>query len=159
MGDIVTPDVRSRMMTGIRGRDTKPELVVRRGLHAAGFRFRLHRGDLPGRPDIVLPKHQVVIFVHGCFWHRHEGCANFRLPMTNRKFWREKFARNVDRDTAAARELLNRGWRVLIVWECETRRSPAKNLVQEIVLWIAGNQNEGEITAPLIQHSLASSAG
>lgn len=147
MADIVAPEVRSRMMAGIRARDTKPELLVRRGLHAAGFRFRLHRGDLPGRPDIVLPKHRVVIFVHGCFWHRHEECANFRLPRTNSEFWQEKIGRNVDRDTASVKELRNRGWRVLVIWECETRRSPAEQLVQKIALWIAGHQDEGQIPA------------
>ncbi len=148
MVDIVAHEVRSRMMAGIRGRNTKPELVVRRGLHAAGFRFRLHRADLPGRPDVVLPKHRVVIFVHGCFWHGHEGCANFRMPMTNSEFWQEKIGRNVERDRTVIKALRNRRWRILVVWECQTRRSTLKHLVEEIALWIAGCQSEGEITAP-----------
>ena len=132
-------------MSRIGGRNTKPELVVRRGLHAAGFRFRLHRGDLPGRPDIVLPKYRTVIFVNGCFWHRHEGCANFRLPKTNTAFWRNKIEGNVARDHAALEELRKRGWRVLLVWECATRRTPSNLLVKKIALWITGNQNVGEI--------------
>lgn len=135
------------MMSRIGARNTKPELVVRRGLHAAGFRFRLHRGDLPGRPDVVLPKHRVVIFVNGCFWHRHEGCASFRLPRTNSEFWQQKIARNVARDQAAVEELRKRGWRVLIVWECVTRGTTVDHLVKEIALWIAGSQNSAEIPA------------
>lgn len=141
------PLSRSEVMSRIGAKNTKPELVVRRGLHAAGFRFRLHRGDLPGRPDLVLPKHRAAIFVNGCFWHRHEGCANFRLPKTNTEFWQRKIERNVARDTAAIEELRKCGWRVLLVWECATRRTPVDHLSREIALWIAGNQNEGEITA------------
>jgi DNA mismatch endonuclease, patch repair protein len=138
------------MMSRIGPKDTKPELVVRRGLHAAGIRFRLHRGDLPGRPDIVLPKHQVVIFVHGCFWHRHDGCANFRLPKTNTKFWCHKIDRNAERDREAIVELKKLGWRVLVVWECETRKLPATNLIDKIKGWIAGTMDEGEIPRPFV---------
>lgn len=133
------------MMSRIGARNTKPELVVRRGLHAAGFRFRLHRSNLPGSPDVVLPKHRAVIFVNGCFWHRHEGCANFRLPKTNTDFWQKKIDKNVARDEAAIEELLKLGWRVLVVWECVTRRTPVGQLLHEIDLWIAGSQNAGEI--------------
>lgn len=134
-------------MSRIGATNTKPELVVRRGLHAAGFRFRLHRGDLPGRPDIVLPKHRAVIFVNGCFWHHHAGCASFRLPKTNTEFWRTKIEKNVARDAAVAEELRKRGWRTLLVWECATRRTPLGNLAEQIALWVAGNENEGEIPA------------
>ncbi|MGV3576325.1 MAG: very short patch repair endonuclease [Devosia sp.] len=136
------------MMSRIGPKDTKPELVVRRGLHAAGIRFRLHRGDLPGRPDLVLPKYRAVIFVHGCFWHRHEGCANFRLPKTNTEFWRQKIDRNVERDHEAIVKLKKLGWRVLIVWECETRQLPPNNLIDKIMSWIAGALEEGEIPQP-----------
>ena len=139
---------RSEMMSRIGPKNTKPELVVRRGLHAAGFRFRLHRKDLPGKPDLVLPKHRVAIFVHGCFWHRHEGCANFRLPKTNTEFWRNKIGRNVERDAAVAYTLRKRGWRVLMVWECATRRLTVDELVREIALWIASDQIDGEIPPP-----------
>jgi DNA mismatch endonuclease (patch repair protein) len=138
------------MMSRIGPKDTKPELVVRRGLHAAGIRFRLHRGDLPGRPDLVLPKYRAVIFVHGCFWHRHDGCANFRLPKTNTEFWHHKIDRNVERDREAIVELKKQGWRVLIVWECETRKSPPTNLVDKIMGWIAGTMEEGEIPRRLV---------
>lgn len=132
-------------MSRIGARNTRPELIVRRGLHAASFRFRIHRKDLPGSPDVVLPKHRAVIFVHGCFWHRHEGCSNFRLPKTNTEFWKEKIGRNVERDSATAAELRNAGWRVLVVWECATRRTPVDDLVPEIAKWIVGNENDGEI--------------
>ena len=110
---------RSEIMGRIRGKDTKPEILVRKKLHAAGFRFRLHRKDLPGRPDITLPKHKTVIFVHGCFWHGHEGCKANRIPKTNGEFWSAKIARNreLDADNRAALEAL--GWKVVVVWECE----------------------------------------
>lgn len=119
MVDIVDKATRSRMMSGIRGRDTKPELRVRRFLHAAGFRFRLHVKDLPGRPDIVLPKYRAVILVHGCFWHRHPGCRYATMPASNVEAWSEKFARNVERDSDVERRLVASGWRVITIWECE----------------------------------------
>lgn len=105
-------------MAAIKRRDTQPELVVRGALHAAGFRFRLDRRDLPGSPDIVLPKYRTVIFVHGCFWHRHK-CRFFKWPKTRAEFWREKILGNVERDRKATHSLKRLGWRVLIVWECE----------------------------------------
>jgi DNA mismatch endonuclease (patch repair protein) len=121
--DTVSRAVRSRMMSRIKGKDTAPELVVRRALHAAGLRFRLHVTGLPGAPDIVLPRHRTVVLVHGCFWHRHPGCANARLPGTNRLFWRRKLTANVRRDAKVMRELHALGWRVMVVWECETIRA------------------------------------
>ncbi|HAQ34711.1 MAG TPA: very short patch repair endonuclease [Alphaproteobacteria bacterium] len=120
MTDVVPPRVRSRMMSGIRGKDTKPEMVVRRGLHAMGFRFRLHDRSLPGNPDLVLRKYRTVIFVHGCFWHRHD-CRYFKWPATRPEFWRNKILRNVERDEENVAALEAMGWRVLTVWECETR--------------------------------------
>lgn len=108
------------MMSGIRGRDTKPELAVRRLVHALGYRFRLHRRDLPGSPDVVLPKHRKVIFVHGCFWHRHPGCRFAYNPKSRVDFWATKFAENVARDRRTHAELVRMGWQVLTVWECET---------------------------------------
>ena len=113
-------------MSRIRGKNTKPELLLRSLLHRAGFRFRLHAGKLPGRPDIVLPKYRTVVFVHGCFWHRHEGCSNATMPKTRTDFWQEKFARTVERDLQKQRELEALGWRVLTVWECELRSSPER---------------------------------
>lgn len=108
-------------MSRIRGADTKPERIVRSVLHRNGFRFRLHQIDLPGRPDIVLARYRTVIFVHGCFWHRHKGCQFAYSPKTRKKFWEDKFAANVSRDDRKRRELRAFGWRVLTVWECETR--------------------------------------
>lgn len=106
-------------MKRVRGKNTKPEIIVRRALHAAGYRFRLHRRGLPGSPDIVLPKHRLVIFVHGCFWHRHEGCPKTTTPRTRTEFWNAKFATNQLRDEAAVETLRLQGWTVVIVWECE----------------------------------------
>ena len=120
MADTLTKAERSALMSRIRGKDTKPEVFVRSALHRAGFRFRLHGAALPGRPDIVLPRHRTVVFVHGCFWHRH-GCRLSSEPATRRAFWREKFARNRARDQRTARALRNLGWRVVTVWECSLR--------------------------------------
>jgi len=118
--DVVDRATRSRMMAGIKGRDTKPERVVRSWLHQAGFRFRLHRRDLPGSPDIVLPRWNAVIFVHGCFWHRHPGCAKASTPRTRARFWHDKFAGNIERDRRNILALRRLGWRVKVVWECST---------------------------------------
>lgn len=107
-------------MSRIKGRDTKPEMFLRRGLHARGLRFRLHRCDLPGCPDLTFPSHHAVVFVHGCFWHGH-GCALCKVPATRPEFWTTKIARNVERDHRAIKSLLERGWRVLVVWECAIR--------------------------------------
>jgi len=120
MTDIVSPEKRSEMMSRIRGKDTAPEVAVRSLLHRMGYRFRLHRRDLPGRPDVVLPRHHVVVFVHGCFWHRHRACKLAYTPKTRRKFWREKFEGNVERDRIVQRKLRKLGWKVVVVWECET---------------------------------------
>lgn len=122
MTDIVDQQTRSRMMSGIRGKNTKPELILRRALHARGFRFRLHSSKVHGRPDIVLPKHRAVVFVHGCFWHRHEGCRYTTNPSTRPDFWQEKFKANVARDSAVRGTLLGDGWRVATVWECALRK-------------------------------------
>ncbi|RFU13349.1 DNA mismatch endonuclease Vsr [Rhodobacteraceae bacterium W635] len=127
---------RSEMMSRIGSRNTKPEMVVRKGLHAAGFRYRLHARNLPGSPDIVLPKYRSVILVHGCFWHAHEGCRNFRLPKSNTDFWREKLVLNAERDTRQLKELQDAGWRTLVVWECATRDFSTKKLVETIAAWL-----------------------
>lgn len=119
--DIVTREVRSRMMASIKGSDTKPELVVRSVLHSIGFRFRLHRVDLPGRPDIVLPRYRLAVLVHGCFWHRHAGCRFAYSPKTNQDFWSKKLHSNVLRDRQVLSGLHKLGWRTLIVWECHIR--------------------------------------
>jgi DNA mismatch endonuclease (patch repair protein) len=116
--DIVDRATRSRMMSGIRGKNTKPELVVRSFLHRAGLRFRLH-AKIPGKPDLVLPKYRTVVFVHGCFWHRHEDCRYATTPANNAAFWQEKFASNVRRDAKVRQQLEELGWRVLVIWSCQ----------------------------------------
>ena len=121
MTDVVTPAVRSRMMSGIRGKDTRPEMAVRRFLHRAGLRFRLHDRSLPGAPDMVFPRHGAVVFVHGCYWHRHEGCKYASTPASNVEFWQRKFADNVRRDRDTVHMLIKSGWRVFILWECALR--------------------------------------
>lgn len=121
MADVLSPEQRRRNMSRIRGRDTEPEKIVRSMLHRMGYRFRLHRRDLPGRPDIVLPRLRSVIFVHGCFWHRHPGCRYATTPKTRAEFWQKKFEENVERDRRNIAALREAGWRVLCVWECETR--------------------------------------
>lgn len=119
--DIVSPSTRSRMMASVPQKNSKPEVVVRRLVHVLGFRFRLHRRDLPGSPDIVLPRLRKVIFVHGCFWHRH-GCRRTTTPASNVRFWTAKFEANTLRDRKAIRLLRDEGWESLIVWECQTKR-------------------------------------
>lgn len=135
MVDIVSPEKRSQMMAGIRGKNTKPEIQVRKTLHAAGFRFRLHRKDLPGKPDIILPKYKVVIFVHGCFWHGHENCHLFRLPKSRTEFWEAKISGNVERDKLKQAQLLDEGWRVLLVRECALKGKTAlkTKMVTELI--------------------------
>jgi DNA mismatch endonuclease (patch repair protein) len=118
--DRISPRIRSALMGQVRRANTKPEFVVRRLLHALGLRFRLHRPDLPGRPDIVLPRWKTVIFVHGCFWHRHRHCKRTTTPAANKAFWLRKFAQNQRRDRRNQKDLHDLGWRVLVVWECET---------------------------------------
>lgn len=118
MSDVVDRSTRSRMMKAIKSRDTYPEVTLRRYLHAQGYRFRLHRKDLPGTPDIVLPRLNTAIFVHGCFWHRHQGCFYASTPKSRSNFWEAKFDANIRRDRKACEELKRLGWRVLVIWEC-----------------------------------------
>ena len=122
MVDRITKEHRSWNMSRIKGSDTKPEKILRSALHRAGFRFRLHDKRLPGKPDLVLKKFSTVIFVHGCFWHRHKGCDKATTPKSNIDFWEEKFKRNTERDARKSKELSDRGWEVLTVWECEIER-------------------------------------
>lgn len=119
--DIVTPERRSAIMSRIRSRDTRPELRVRRAAHRLGLRFRLHRRDLPGTPDLVFPGRRKAVFVHGCFWHSHSGCKYAYKPKSNVEFWQNKIQKNVDRDIRAKRELEAGGWDVIVIWECETK--------------------------------------
>mgnify|MGYP002424079768 CR=1 FL=1 len=121
MADVKTPEQRSRNMAAIKGKDTKPEMIVRKYLFSHGLRFRVQVRKLPGTPDIVLPKYKTVIFVNGCFWHGHEGCKYFRLPKSNVEFWEDKIERNVARDVRNEAELKALGWRVIRIWECEIK--------------------------------------
>ncbi len=146
MTDIVDKQTRSRMMAGIRGKDTKPELALRRALHARGFRYRLHALHVPGRPDIVLPKHRAVIFVHGCFWHRHAGCRYTTTPSTRPEFWQAKFNANVARDSSVRTALLESGWRVVTVWECALRKpEQVEQTTESLAVWLIGKASGIEI--------------
>ena len=132
--DTLTPERRSWNMSRIRSRDTAPERLVRSLLHRMGYRFRLHRADLPGKPDIVLPRHNTVILVHGCYWHRHADCRLAYSPKSNTDFWQAKFRENVSRDLRQSQELTELGWRVITVWECETTelRVLAERLIKDL---------------------------
>lgn len=125
MVDFLSPRERSERMSRIRGKDTRPELALRKVLHGLGLRYRLHGKELPGKPDLVFPRYKAVVFVHGCFWHRHPGCNIATTPKSNTAFWVEKFEKNVARDARATAQLEGQGWRVLVAWECELS-SPAK---------------------------------
>jgi len=134
-------------MAAIRGSDTKPELLIRRGLHAEGFRFRLHGRKLPGKPDLILPRYRAVIFVHGCFWHRH-NCQLFKWPKTRQEFWREKIEGNAERDRRAEAELKATGWRVLTVWECALKgpsRPDMRGVIERIAKWLRSSDMVGEV--------------
>lgn len=119
MADTVSKSVRSRIMSSVKQRNTKPEMIVRSLLHRLGYRFRLHRKDLPGSPDIVLPKFRTAIFVHGCFWHQHKNCKKSRRPSSNQEYWNTKLDENISRDKRKEKELSKLGWRVVTVWQCE----------------------------------------
>jgi len=147
MVDIVTSEVRSRMMAGIRGKDTKPELALRRGLHALGFRYRLHDRSLPGKPDLVFPRWQAVLFAHGCFWHGHD-CHLFKMPSTRAEFWHTKIARNREVDAVAGASLEKAGWRVGIVWECALKgrsRLPPETVIEQCASWLRSDLNYFEL--------------
>ena len=138
MADVMTPEQRSRCMAAIKGKDTKPEMIVRKYLFSRGLRYRVNNRKLPGSPDIVLKKYKTVVFIDGCFWHGHEGCKYYRLPKTNVDFWRHKIAMNIARDYANGVDLRLAGWRVIRVWECEIktktkREETLERLYHEII--------------------------
>ncbi len=146
MADRITPAERSKFMSQVRVSGTAPERVIRSSIFRAGFRYRLNDKGLPGAPDIVLKRHRVAIFVHGCFWHRHQECRLSTVPKSNVAFWTEKLEKNAKRDQAAAEKLATMGWRVLVVWECATRG--LKNLDgigARVVSWLRGRRRIGEI--------------
>ena len=142
MSDIVDPETRSRMMSRIRGRDTRPEIGLRRALHARGLRYRLHDRRLSGRPDIVFPRFRAACFVHGCFWHRHAGCRYATTPATRRAFWAAKFEANVARDARNRVELHAVGWRVAVVWECALRHEGNEAVAAAVHEWLLGTAAE-----------------
>nr|WP_271086444.1 very short patch repair endonuclease [Brevundimonas sp. NIBR11] len=131
---------RSAIMRAVKGKNTKPELRVRSALHRAGYRFRLHRADLPGKPDVVFPGRRAAVFVHGCFWHRHDRCRAASTPSTRTEFWLQKFRCNVDRDEANVQSLIALGWRVHIVWECQTKGKPS--FWEPLIEFLDGNLSE-----------------
>lgn len=147
MADIVSPSKRSRMMSGIRNKHTRPELIIRKGLHALGFRYRLHSSSLPGKPDLVLPKHKAVILVNGCFWHGH-NCALFKWPTSRAEFWRNKITGNRERDLENQRKLREAGWRVLIIWECALKGRDRRNTDEVLEMaknWLFSEAGESEL--------------
>lgn len=147
MADVVSPAVRSRMMAGIRGKDTKPEIIIRRRLHAVGFRYRLHERKLPGKPDLVFPAREAVIFVHGCFWHGH-ACHLFKWPSTREEFWKAKITRNRENDEKHSIALAEAGWRQAIVWECSLKgktRLPDGASVELLADWLRSDRASIEI--------------
>lgn len=138
MVDVVDAVTRSRMMSGIKGKNTKPEVSIRRALHARGFRYRIHVNNLPGKPDLVLPKYKAVVFVHGCFWHGHT-CRYFKIPKTRADFWLEKIGKNQTRDNLQIASLIEQGWRVAVVWECAVKNNKNRRsnlLINLIVGWL-----------------------
>ncbi len=136
MADTVSPEARSRIMARVKSKGMKPEMQVRRLLHGLGYRYRLHRADLPGRPDLVFPSRCKVVFVNGCFWHRHDGCPRVRIPATNREYWIAKLGRNHARDARNVVSLEEQGWAVLTVWECQLRDLPAT--AERLVAFLEG---------------------
>jgi DNA mismatch endonuclease (patch repair protein) len=145
MMDIVDSITRSRMMAGIQGKNTKPELLLRSALHRLGLRYRLHAAGLPGRPDIVLQKYRAAIQVHGCFWHRHEHCAFSTKPASNSAFWRLKFSETIRRDRRNLEALRQAGWRVAIVWECSINGAGAEVVARRILAWLRSRRSFIEI--------------
>lgn len=138
MPDFVTREKRSRIMRGVKQKDTKPEIKVRKLLHSLGFRFRLHRRDLAGRPDIVLPKYRTAIFVHGCFWHQHSGCKDGRIPRSNTDYWEPKLKRNVERDRQSVEALEGQGWTVRVIWACELDDN--EGMERRLLDWFPANR-------------------
>ncbi len=149
MTDVMTPEQRSRCMAAVKGKDTKPEMIVRKYLFSRGLRYRVNNRRLPGSPDIVLKKYKTVVFIDGCFWHGHENCKHFRLPKSNTDFWRHKIAMNIARDYANNVDLRLAGWRVIRIWECEIRTKAAREeTLQNLYLQITGLYKESYSHSP-----------
>lgn len=147
MVDVVDAQTRSRMMSGIRGKDTKPELIIRHALHRRGFRYRLHDKRLPGKPDLVFPSRRAVILVHGCFWHGHD-CHLFKQPSSRKKFWKTKISRNREKDIETIKDLSDGGWRILTIWECALKgkiRQPENEIIRIITRWLTSGASDMEL--------------
>ncbi|WP_200992672.1 very short patch repair endonuclease [Pseudomonas cichorii] len=156
MVDVVDTVTRSRMMAGIKGKNSSPELTIRKALHARGFRYRIHVSNLPGKPDLVLSKYKAAVFIHGCFWHGH-NCRYFKLPGTRPEFWQEKISKNRARDEQQLMLLRSSGWRVLIIWECairEMKKSRSTVLIETVADWIVTNSQFLEVKEGLLPPSV-----
>ena len=148
MVDVVSPEKRSEMMSGIRGKDTKPELLIRKSLHARGFRYRLHDSKLPGKPDLAFPRYKAVIEINGCFWHGHD-CHLFKWPSSRKAFWKEKISGNITRDSKNHAALEQLGWRILTIWECALKgktRIPLDDVIEQAASWLCAGKSSAEIT-------------
>lgn len=148
MTDVVDRKKRSKMMSGINGKNTKPEILVRSGLHRLGFRFRIHYRKLPGKPDIALPKHNALILIHGCFWHGHD-CHLFRWPRTNTEFWQDKIQSNRARDTKQRQHYRQNGWRTLVIWECALKgkhKRAFSSLLEEVRGWVEDQKKDRDFS-------------
>jgi DNA mismatch endonuclease (patch repair protein) len=149
MADIVSPEKRSQMMSGIRGKNTKPEIAIRKALHKLGFRYRIHVKNLPGKPDLVFPKYNAVLFIHGCFWHGHEDCPLFRWPSSRTEFWKTKITRNRELDKTAVYKLRLDGWRVGSIWECSMRGKSKRTedyIYRRTTVWLLSNKPYFQLT-------------
>lgn len=147
MADIVSTEVRSRMMAGIKGKNTKPEIIIRKALHALGYRYRLHNAKLPGKPDLSLPKYKAIIQINGCFWHKHD-CHLFKWPSSRKEFWYPKLKRNAEKDIENNKALLSLGFRILTVWECSLKgkeKLPVENVIDRINYWLQSDIEQMEI--------------
>lgn len=141
-------------MASIRGRNTRPEMALRKALHRLGFRYRLHERKLPGHPDLVFPKYRAVVFVHGCFWHRHPGCRYATTPASNTEFWERKFRGNVERDNRNIRKLREQGWRVAVIWECALKGDNLEVIAERVSHWLQEGRDWLEVPDPLRDYQL-----
>lgn len=160
MTDVVDSATRSRMMAGIQGKNTSPELLIRKALHARGFRFRIHAKHLPGKPDLVLPKYSAVIFIHGCFWHGHD-CRYFKMPKTRPEFWSDKIGKNQARDLVQIAMLKAEGWKVLVVWECAVRSMKKQNatlLIDLICDWLVSGSEYLQLDEEILESKCLTTA-
>lgn len=140
MADIFSKEKRSKIMGLVRGKNTKPEILIRRALHALGYRYRLHDKKLPGTPDIKLTKFKTIIFVNGCFWHGHDGCKHYTVPKTNNEFWVNKIKTNIKKDKSDYEKLTSMGWKVIVIWTCELKKSTLQGTISDLEKKILGNQ-------------------